>query len=123
MERGNNMKLNKKGQEAYNKWSRLWDDEISNQEEGIRNGGFSSVEYGWSCTDYLVHNIIDYAEQMIMAYSNDAFYFIRDEIPYVELDDEWSFGMTKRDFLKLLASEYLDMEDDEDINAVRMLDA
>ena len=117
------MKLNKKGQEAYDKWSGLWDNAIAEQEKEVKESGSGYVEYGWSCTDYLVHNITDYAEQMCMANADDVFYFIRDEIPYIELDDEWSFGVTKRDFLRLLASEYLDMEDDEDREAVESLSA
>jgi len=117
------MKLNAKGMEAYKKWSKLWDDAIAEQEKEVKENRSGYVEYGWSCTDHLVHNITDYAEQMCMAHYDDAFYVIRDEIPYIELDDEWSFGVTKRDFLKLLASEYLDMEDDEDCEAVYMLNA
>lgn len=113
------MKLNEKGKAAFDKWSKLWDFEVAEQEMiAVARNDYSAVEYGWSCTDYLKKNITDEAEQMCMVHEDDVFYFIRDNIPYIDLDEEWNFGVTKRDFLILLATEYLVMEDSDDYKAV-----
>ena len=115
------MKLNAKGQAAYDKWSKLWDYEVAEQEmiAAARND-YSDVEYGWSCTDHLVNSIEDYAEQECMVgelENKSAFYHALEDCSYVKLDDEWAFGVTKREYLWLVAK-YYDMEDDEDMMAV-----
>lgn len=116
------MKLNAKGQAAYEKWSSLWDYEIAEQEMlAVARNDYSDVEYGWSCVEHLVKNIEEYAELECMVGELEmynAFYHVLVECDYADLDEVWAFGVTKRDYLWMLATQYYDMEDDEDMIAV-----
>jgi hypothetical protein len=116
------MKLNAKGKAAADKWYGYWDEERAEVEkDSIANyGDIYHGETGWSIIEYRVEDINDEAELMCMVYEDDVFYDLLDLFES-DLDDEWMYGMTLRDFLKLLAADYLVMEDQEDIDAVNSL--
>ena len=116
------MKLNAKGQAASDKWSKLWDYEVAEQEMiAVARNDYSKVEYGWSCIEYLEKDINDEAGLLCMVYGDDVFYDLYNWNALVGFDEEWYFGVTKRDLLRLLVTEYLEMEDDFDIESVTAL--
>ena len=109
------MKLNSFGKAIYHEWNKRWDD-IVEEELKKENVG----ETGWSAVDEkYVHNINDEVCLMIMVYGADVIYALQDDIhPFIKMDEEWRYGVTKREFLKLCLP-YLDMENEKDINIAR----
>jgi len=105
------MKLNSKGWDLFNKWSKIYDKALQME---IAERGERDAEYGW----YIIedHGFVNNADDEvgILVYGDDdnAIYHIIENTN--NPDDEWAFGVTSRQMVERLLP-YFDLDDDDDI--------
>ena len=110
------MKLNAKGEALYDKWERIYWEEITKQREQRGDPDFCE---GWCIIDDWdhIHDINDEIGLLIFGYEDNAIYHVISCVVdgYVREDENWIFDVSTHQLVDLMKP-YFDITDDDDLS-------
>ena len=110
------MKLNVKGMELYDKWERIYVEELTKQREQRCDEDY--IE-GWCIIDDYdhIHDINDEIGLLIFGYDDMAIYHVLECIDdkMVRSDEVWAFDTTSAQLVEMMKP-YFDIDEQEDLH-------